>query len=57
MSFIGILYVPKLAMLWAALLGVGSGASMMLGLTFIGLRTKTLVMLPRCQAWRRVSVI
>lgn len=40
MSFIGILNVPKLAMLWAALLGVGSGASMMLGLTFIGLLTK-----------------
>ncbi|MBI6183893.1 MFS transporter, partial [Serratia proteamaculans] len=31
---------PNLAMLWAALLGFGSGASMMLGLTFIGLRTK-----------------
>jgi len=39
-SFIGILYLPNLAMLWAALLGFGSGASMMLGLTFIGLRTK-----------------
>ena len=38
-SFIGILYLPNLAMLWAALLGFGSGASMMLGLTFIGLRT------------------
>lgn len=35
MSFIGILNVPKLAMLWAALLRVGSGAP-----TFIGLRTK-----------------
>jgi CP family cyanate transporter-like MFS transporter len=39
-SLIGILYVPGLAMLWAAILGFGSGASMMLGLTFIGLRTK-----------------
>lgn len=39
-SFIGILYLPSLSMLWAALLGFGSGASMMLGLTFIALRTK-----------------
>lgn len=40
LSLIGILYAPDLAMLWAALLGFGSGASMMLGLTFIGLRTQ-----------------
>ncbi|MGO1871781.1 MAG: MFS transporter, partial [Halomonas sp.] len=39
-SLIGLIYAPNLAMLWAALLGFGSGASMMLGLTFIGLRTK-----------------
>ena len=40
LSLIGILYAPDLSMLWAAILGFGSGASMMLGLTFIGLRTK-----------------
>lgn len=40
LSLTGILYAPDLAMLWAAILGFGSGASMMLGLTFIGLRTK-----------------
>ncbi|MCS6068847.1 hypothetical protein LNO81_30850 [Klebsiella variicola subsp. variicola] len=38
-SLIGILYAPGLSMLWAALLGFGCGASMMLGLTFVGLRT------------------
>ncbi len=39
-SLIGLIYAPGYAMLWAAFLGFGSGASMMLGLTFIGLRTK-----------------
>ncbi|MNC10228.1 Inner membrane transport protein YeaN [compost metagenome] len=39
-SLIGMLYAPGLSMLWAAILGFGCGASMMLGLTFIGLRTK-----------------
>ncbi|STA63021.1 Inner membrane transport protein YeaN [Citrobacter amalonaticus] len=38
-SLIGMLYTPGLSMLWAAILGFGCGASMMLGLTFIGLRT------------------
>ncbi len=38
-SLIGMLYTPALSMLWAAILGFGCGASMMLGLTFIGLRT------------------
>lgn len=38
-SLIGFIYLPDLAMLWAAFLGFGSGASMMLGLTFVGLRT------------------
>jgi len=41
LSLIGLIYVPNCAMLWAAFLGFGSGASMMLGLTFIGLRTKS----------------
>lgn len=40
LSLTGILYAPELSMLWAAILGFGSGASMMLGLTFIGLRTQ-----------------
>ena len=39
-SLIGLIYAPDYAMLWAAVLGFGYGASMMLGLTFIGLRTK-----------------
>lgn len=39
-SLTGILYAPGLSMLWSAVLGFGCGASMMLGLTFIGLRTK-----------------
>ena len=38
-SLTGILCAPGLSMLWAAILGFGCGASMMLGLTFIGLRT------------------
>ena len=39
-SLTGILCAPGLSMLWAAILGFGCGASMMLGLTFIGLRTQ-----------------
>ena len=39
LSLIGLIYAPHLALLWAVFLGFGSGASMMLGLTFIGLRT------------------
>lgn len=39
LSLIGFIYLPDLAMIWAACLGFGSGASMMLGLTFVGLRT------------------
>ena len=39
LSLIGFIYLPDLAMLWSACLGFGSGASMMLGLTFVGLRT------------------
>lgn len=40
LSFIGLIYAPEFAILWAALLGFGSGACMMLGLTFVALRTK-----------------
>jgi len=43
LSLIGLIYAPGHAMWWAAFLGFGSGASMMLGLTFIGLRTKNSV--------------
>ncbi|GAA0324830.1 MFS transporter [Psychrobacter aestuarii] len=39
LSLIGFVYFPNLSVLWAAFLGFGSGASMMLGLTFVGLRT------------------
>lgn len=38
-SFLGLLYAPSFALLWSVVLGFGCGASMMLGLTFIGLRT------------------
>lgn len=40
-SLVGLIYWPRLALVWAALLGFGSGASMILGLTFIGLRTRS----------------
>lgn len=40
-SLVGLIYWPSLAVVWAALLGFGSGASMILGLTFIGLRTRS----------------
>jgi len=38
-SLMGLMLAPSLALLWAVLLGFGCGASMILGLTFIGLRT------------------
>lgn len=38
-SLLGLIFLPSLALVWSALLGFGSGASMILGLTFIGLRT------------------
>ena len=40
-SLLGLLLTPQLAFVWSALLGFSSGASMILGLTFIGLRTHT----------------
>ncbi|MEK6351304.1 MAG: MFS transporter [Burkholderia cenocepacia] len=40
-SLLGLIYLPGLAVVWAALLGFGSGASMILGLTFVGLRTRS----------------
>lgn len=38
-SMIGLMLAPSLALLWSVVLGFGCGASMILGLTFIGLRT------------------
>lgn len=38
-SLIGLMLAPSFALLWSVMLGFGCGASMMLGLTFIGLRT------------------
>jgi len=38
-SLLGLMLAPSLALLWAVLLGFGCGASLILGLTFIGLRT------------------
>ncbi|XAH25414.1 MFS transporter [Xylophilus sp. GW821-FHT01B05] len=40
-SMLGLIFLPRLALVWSALLGFGSGASMILGLTFIGLRTRS----------------
>jgi MFS transporter, CP family, cyanate transporter len=40
-SLLGLIYLPGLAVVWAALLGFGSGASMIRGLTFVGLRTRS----------------
>lgn len=40
-SLVGLIYWPGLAVVWAVLLGFGSGACMILGLTFIGLRTRS----------------
>lgn len=40
-SLLGILCAPEFVLIWSALLGFGCGASMILGLTFVGLRTNT----------------
>ena len=40
-SLLGILCAPGLTLIWSALLGFGCGASMIMGLTFVGLRTTT----------------
>lgn len=40
-AFAGFAFAPKFALLWSLILGFGCGASMMLGLTFIVLRTNT----------------
>ncbi|OAT20357.1 hypothetical protein M979_0853 [Buttiauxella noackiae ATCC 51607] len=40
-SCIGLLYVPGLASIWVVIFGFGSGATMILGLTFIGLRANS----------------
>ncbi|MEQ1299454.1 hypothetical protein ABLT94_16550 [Acinetobacter soli] len=40
-AFAGFAFAPKCALLWSLILGFGCGASMMLGLTFIVLRTNT----------------
>lgn len=39
LSAIGLWLMPDLASLWVVMFGVGSGATMILGLTFIGLRS------------------
>jgi CP family cyanate transporter-like MFS transporter len=40
-SCIGLLFVPGLASIWVVIFGFGSGATMILGLTFIGLRANS----------------
>lgn len=40
-SAIGLLFMPALASLWVVLFGFGTGATMILGLTFIGLRANS----------------
>ena len=59
LSLIGLIYVPSYAMLWAALFGFGfgSGASIILGLMFIGLRTKMSATRRHCQEWRSAWAI
>lgn len=38
-SLLGWLYAPSLALLWAVMFGIGTGAGIILGLSFIGMRT------------------
>ncbi|WMJ69256.1 MFS transporter [Stenotrophomonas sp. 24(2023)] len=40
-GFLGLLLAPAQAIAWCALLGVGSGTGFILGLAFVGLRTRT----------------
>lgn len=40
-SLVGLICAPHFSLVWSAVLGFGCGASMMLGLTFVGLRTNT----------------
>ncbi|QZY92599.1 MFS transporter (plasmid) [Pantoea dispersa] len=40
LGFLGLMVFPCQAAIWSVLLGLGSGASFILGLTFIGLRTE-----------------
>lgn len=39
LSLLGWLYLPHLAALWSVLFGIGTGAGIILGLSFIGMRT------------------
>lgn len=39
LSLLGWLYLPALAVLWSVLFGIGTGAGIILGLSFIGMRT------------------
>ncbi|RTR28231.1 CynX/NimT family MFS transporter [Shewanella atlantica] len=39
LSILGLLYLPQLAMLWTVIFGFGAGAGLILGLSFISLRT------------------
>lgn len=41
LSAIGLLLMPELASLWVVIFGFGTGATMILGLTFIGLRANS----------------
>lgn len=40
-SAVGLLFMPDLASVWVVIFGFGSGATMILGLTFIGLRANS----------------
>lgn len=40
-SAIGLLFIPDLASVWVVIFGFGTGATMILGLTFIGLRANS----------------
>ncbi len=56
-SAAGLWLLPWLAIGWTLLFGFGSGATMILGLTFIGLRASSAHQPRRCRGWRRASAI
>ncbi len=53
-SAAGLWLLPELAIGWTPLFGFGPEPTMILGLTFIGLRASSGAIRPRrCQGWRR----
>ncbi len=56
-SAAGLWLLPELAIGWTLLFGFGSGATMILGLTFIGLRASSAHQAAALSGWRRASAI